>query len=156
MQKTGERGEFFHPSLSPFGYNETVAQEYFPIIRQEAVARKYSRQTNNYDPIIPKGVKVIDWKTTEQEPQEAEQILKAIFVCEISARPYRIIKQELEFYRKHNLPLPRRHPDIRHEERMKLRPGRTLYLRHCDKCTKEMLSVYAPKEVLLEGDTKYE
>jgi hypothetical protein len=26
-----ERGEFFHPLLSPFGYNETVAQEYFPI-----------------------------------------------------------------------------------------------------------------------------
>lgn len=32
--KTGqacERGEFFHPSLSPFGYNETVAQEYYPV-----------------------------------------------------------------------------------------------------------------------------
>jgi hypothetical protein len=26
MILTGERGEFFHPSLSPFGYNETVAQ----------------------------------------------------------------------------------------------------------------------------------
>ena len=31
MQTTGERGEFFHPSLSPFGYNETVAQEYYPL-----------------------------------------------------------------------------------------------------------------------------
>jgi hypothetical protein len=50
-----------------------------------------------------------------------DDILKAILVCEVSGRPYRIIKQELEFYRKHNLPLPRRHPDVRHEERMKLR-----------------------------------
>jgi hypothetical protein len=30
MIATKERGEFFHPSLSPFGYNETVAQEYYP------------------------------------------------------------------------------------------------------------------------------
>jgi hypothetical protein len=57
-----------------------------------------------------------------------------------------IQKAELEFYRKHNLPIPRKHPDMRHEERMKLRPGRTLYLRTCDCCGKEMLSVYAEKE----------
>jgi hypothetical protein len=31
MIETGEWGEFFHPSLSPFGYNETVAQEYYPV-----------------------------------------------------------------------------------------------------------------------------
>ncbi|USN57470.1 MAG: hypothetical protein H6766_03385 [Candidatus Peribacteria bacterium] len=31
MKQTGERGEFFHPSLSPFGYNETVANEYYPV-----------------------------------------------------------------------------------------------------------------------------
>jgi hypothetical protein len=31
MMSTGERGEFFHPSLSPFGYNETVAQEYYEL-----------------------------------------------------------------------------------------------------------------------------
>ncbi|MBP7008063.1 hypothetical protein KBB05_05150 [Patescibacteria group bacterium] len=51
-------------------------------------------------------------------------------------------KAEIDFYRKHNLPLPRKHPDVRHEERMKLRPGRTLFLRTCDCCGKEMLSVY--------------
>jgi hypothetical protein len=34
--------------------------------------------------MIPEGAKVIDWKSTEQEPQDEEQILKAIFVCEIS------------------------------------------------------------------------
>ncbi|USN57480.1 MAG: hypothetical protein H6766_03435 [Candidatus Peribacteria bacterium] len=31
MKQTGEWGEFFHPSLSPFGYNETVANEYYPV-----------------------------------------------------------------------------------------------------------------------------
>ena len=31
MKKTGEWGEFFPSSISPFGYNETVAMEYYPI-----------------------------------------------------------------------------------------------------------------------------
>ena len=37
MMKTGEWGEFFPSSLSPFGYNETVAQEYFPLSRKEVL-----------------------------------------------------------------------------------------------------------------------
>jgi hypothetical protein len=49
---------------------------------------------------------------------------------------------ELEFYKKLQLPLPRKHPDIRHTERLSLRPVRTLCLRMCDKCNKEMLSIY--------------
>ncbi len=142
MQETWERWEFFHPSLSPFCYNQTIAQEYFPFTKQEALARWYKREDKNLDPIIPEWAKVIDWKVIKEDPKEYEQILKSIFVCEVSGRPYRIIKQELEFYRKHHLPLPRKHPDIRHEERMKLRPWRTLYLRKCDQCNQENLSVY--------------
>jgi hypothetical protein len=41
--------------------------------------------------------------------------------CEVSKKPFRIISLELEFYRKHNLPIPRKHPDVRHEERVKIR-----------------------------------
>jgi hypothetical protein len=37
MQTTGEWGEFFDPSLSPFGYNETVAMEYFPLKKEREV-----------------------------------------------------------------------------------------------------------------------
>lgn len=155
MQETWERGEFFHPSLSPFGYNETVAQEYFPVTKNEEWVMKneqwialqshgYKRSDYNADPVIPAGAQTLQG---DQIPHDiatvTDDILKSIFVCEVSGRPYRIIKQELEFYRKHTLPLPRKHPDIRHEERMKLRPGRTLFLRNCDKCSEEMLSVYA-------------
>ncbi len=143
MQSTGERWEFFHPSLSPFGYNETVANEHFPLTRTEALDRWYKRQDNNYDPIIPEWAKVLKWDDIPWDiATVTDDTLKSIFICEVSDRPFRIIKQELEFYRIHHLPLPRKHPDIRHEERMKLRPWRTLHLRTCDKCDKEMLSVY--------------
>lgn len=35
MRSTGEWGEFFPHELSPFGYNETIAQEYFPMTESE-------------------------------------------------------------------------------------------------------------------------
>lgn len=36
MKSTGEWGEHFPAELSPFGYDETVAQEYFPITAEIA------------------------------------------------------------------------------------------------------------------------
>ncbi|MDA2922832.1 hypothetical protein MYX07_06240 [Patescibacteria group bacterium AH-259-L07] len=35
-------GEFFPPELSPFGYNETIAQEYFPLTKQQAREQGYA------------------------------------------------------------------------------------------------------------------
>lgn len=35
MRQSGEWGEFFPTSLSAFGYNETVAQEYFPMTEED-------------------------------------------------------------------------------------------------------------------------
>ena len=35
MSSTGEWGEFFHPSISAFGYNESIACQYFPSEKSE-------------------------------------------------------------------------------------------------------------------------
>jgi hypothetical protein len=37
MQADNERGEFFDYNMSPFGYNETIAYEYYPLTREEAL-----------------------------------------------------------------------------------------------------------------------
>jgi len=63
-----------------------------------------------------------------------DEILQHAIVCEASGKPFRIIKQELEFYRKYHLPLPHEHPDVRHMERFNLRNPRKLRDRTCDKC----------------------
>ena len=39
MKETGEWGEFFPATLSPHGYNETVAQDYFPLSKQDVEKR---------------------------------------------------------------------------------------------------------------------
>jgi hypothetical protein len=66
--------------------------------------------------------------------QVDDNILNAILICEVTGRPFRIQKSELNFYRTMNIPLPRKHPDFRHAERMRQLPPRMLYLRKCDHC----------------------
>jgi hypothetical protein len=61
-------GEFFPPELSPFCYNETIAQEYFPLTKEEALnqgykwketeARNYQIDIQNKD--IPNDIKEVD------------------------------------------------------------------------------------------------
>ena len=57
MMKTGEWGEFFPSSLSPFGYNETVASEYFPLSKEEALKQGFN--WSDYEAPFPKVEKTI-------------------------------------------------------------------------------------------------
>ena len=120
MQQTWERGEFFHPSLSPFGYNETVAQEYFPVSDiSELAPHGYHR--SEYNKPTPNVQNLLDASKLPSIQNATDEICRQAIQCEASGEPFRIIKQELEFYRKHNLPLPTKHPNVRHSERMSLR-----------------------------------
>ncbi len=151
MQKMGEWWEFFPSSISPFGYNETVANEYFPLARDVALQHlsedwKQLFNWSDYEAPFPKVEKIIPAnKLPENIKEIPDDILNWAIECEITKKPFRIIKQELEFYRKYNLPIPKRHPDQRHLDRMKLRNPRKLYKRKCDKCGKEIQSTYAPE-----------
>jgi hypothetical protein len=120
MTTTGERGEFFHTSLSPFAYNETMAQEHYPLDYESSQKLWYTRST--YESPTLQVSSTILWTDLPESIHEVQDdILKIAITCEVSAKPFRITTQELAFYRKHNIPLPRKHPDIRHTERMKLR-----------------------------------
>src|SRR4029079_13675795 len=47
MRKTGEWGEYFPIEISPFGYNETVAQEYYPLTEEEVTEKGYKWHREN-------------------------------------------------------------------------------------------------------------
>jgi hypothetical protein len=90
---------------------------------------------SDYESPVPKVEKIIPaGKLPENIADIPDYILNWAIKCEVSEKPFRIISQELEFYRKHNLPIPKKHPDVRHSERMKLRNPRKLFDRNCDKC----------------------
>ncbi|MCH2188379.1 hypothetical protein MK079_00950 [Candidatus Gracilibacteria bacterium] len=146
MKEDGEWGEFFPYNVSPFGYNETVANEYYPLDKGEALKQGFN--WSNYEAPFPKVDKVIPAVQLPENIKDVpDDILNWAIECEMTQKPFRIIPQELEFYRKHNLPIPRRHPDQRHLDRMSLRNPRKLFERVCDHpdCTMFMQTTYAPE-----------
>ncbi|MEK7167273.1 MAG: hypothetical protein AAB732_02585, partial [Patescibacteria group bacterium] len=46
-------GEFFPPELSPFCYNETIAQEYFPLTKEQAIEQGYQWKDSEIRNFIP-------------------------------------------------------------------------------------------------------
>ncbi len=144
MQKTNQWGEFLPASMSPFGYNETVAQEYLPLTRANVSERGW--EWNDEEAPIAKAEKVI---AASQLPDSItdipDDILHWAIECEATKRHFKITKQELDFYRKMPLPVPRFHPDERHRRRMELKNPMKLWNRECSKCQKSMQTTYAPE-----------
>ena len=144
MKKTWEWWEFFPAYISPFWYNETVAYEYYPLKREDALSSNFN--WSDYENPKPEVTKTIPSSKLPNNIQDIpDDILNWAIECEITNKPFRIIKSELDFYKKYNLPIPRKHPDVRHLDRMKLRNPRKLYDRLCDKCSKEIKTTYSPE-----------
>jgi hypothetical protein len=134
--------EFFPANISPFWYNETIAQEYFPFSKPEILEQNFNY--SDYEASEPKVEKIIPGsKLPEDILKIPDDILNWAIKCEKSWKIFKIIKAELEFYRKHNLPIPKRHPDIRHLERIKFRNPRKLFDINCDKCNIDMKSTFS-------------
>lgn len=134
MQKSGEWGEFFPPYIAPFGYNESDAFDPFPMSKEQALLKGFI--WSDYQRPKPQVKKIITTDQMKRLPDDIknipDDILDWALTCEVSGKAYRIIKQELQFYRENNLPIPRRHPDQRHKDRMALRNPRKLWPRQCD------------------------
>ena len=144
MKKNGEWGEYFPPRISPFAYNETIANEFFPLGKEEAISKGYKWLERNEEP--PKSDRVI---AAEQLPPSIkdvpDDILNWAIKCEVSGKLFKIAPQELAFYRKMNLPIPRLHHEERYRIRMEARPPRKLCDRQCQKCSKEIKTAYSPE-----------
>ena len=153
MKKTGEWGEFFPVGTSGFGYNETVAQEYYPLTREECLARgwpwqdampgSFGKETMKAD-ALPDHIKDVP-----------DTISKELLACEKCGRNYRVIPQELRFLRKMNLPVPRLCTECRHLSRNVIAGERHLWHRQCmcdrsghswhsARCANEFETAYRP------------
>jgi hypothetical protein len=144
-----EWGEFFPMELSPFAYNETVANEYFPLTKEEILAKnwKYREEKQSFKYDGPK------YEIPAKIDDVDDEILSKILTCEATGKYYKIQKAELRFYRKMNLPIPRLCPDERHKRRMALRNPRKLFSRECASCQTEIQTTFAenrPEKVLCE------
>ena len=142
MRETGEWGEFFPAGLSPFSYNETLAQEYFPLDRTEALRR--GLRWNDHL-VRTRGKETI---TRDKIPDDialvADDIVGEIFACGLCQANFRITTAELALYRTLKVSLPSCCFDCRYKSRMDRRNGRVLYERGCGSCGEPMLTTYGP------------
>jgi hypothetical protein len=128
-------GEFFPSELSPFSYNETIAQEYFTKTKEEIIKNGYTYR------VPPEK----DYQTTiksEDLPDHIKDvsdfILEEIIACPNNGqestqctKAFRVIKPELEFLKNNNIALPRYCPNCRHYQRLKQRNPFHLWHRQC-------------------------
>lgn len=144
MIQDKEWWEYFPISMSPFGYNETPAYEINQLKENEATTRGFSRQSKDFPINIPDNIETIKAQDLPDNIKDIDDsILNKAILCEITGKPFRIIKMELDFYRKFNIRLPRKHYSQRHLERLKKRHlWVELYLRECDKCWDEIITQY--------------
>ena len=141
MRSTGEWGQFFPITLSPFGYNETAAHQNFPLSREEVEKHGWNWHTDQMSQKNYLGPRI---SLDDDIRKIDDQIFQNILLCSVSGKPYKIIPQELRFYRERGLPVPRLCPDERHRQRMMLRNSRRLWDRSCAKCQEPILTTYAP------------
>ncbi len=143
MRKTWEWWEFFPGSISQFWYNETVAHEHNPLSKEQALALWF--RWNDYKSPDPKSEKIIPAnKLPDSIKNIPDDILNWAIKCEVTQRLFKIVKPELDFYRRHNLPIPKRHPNQRHLDRIHFRNPRKLFKRKCDKCNKDIDTTFHP------------
>ncbi|MFH0891081.1 MAG: hypothetical protein V1856_03545 [Candidatus Liptonbacteria bacterium] len=128
-------GEFFPPEFSPFAYNEAATQSFFPLNKDEAIRAGYGwmdSEAREYSVTV----KAKNLPDTIQEIDD--DILNEVIGCEHEQKcghgctfAFKIVPQELQFYRKMILPIPWLCPNCRHGERAALRNPIKLWQRAC-------------------------
>jgi len=143
-------GEFFPPELSPFAYNETIANEHFPLSKDEAQEQGYKwrdQEKRSYQITLrandlPQDIRELSDNITD-EIIECEDASQSVCGCTTA---FRILEKDLEFYRRFNIPLPRLCPNCRYKKRFLRRNPLKLWHRKCmnQGCTNEFETSYSP------------
>ena len=151
-------GEFFQPEFSQTPYNHSVAQEYFPMNKEtvlsggniwmDAEKREYKATLGVGD--LPDAIEEV-----------SDSIVKEIIACphaqncnEECTAAFRILPEELAFYRKVGIPLPRLCSNCRYAERIKQRSSLKLWRRTCQCAgTKSENGIYTNIAVHQHGNT---
>ena len=143
-------GDFFPTEISQFDYNETSAQEFFPLNKSEAEECGYSWQ----EPKDRNYKITIEAKDLPDDIKDVpESITAEIISCEHDGNckeqcttAFRITESEFKFYQAHNLPLPHLCPNCRHYQRVQRRNPNKFWHRKCMKegCENEFETSYAP------------
>lgn len=142
MQARGEWGRFFPRALSPFGYNETVAQEWFPTSEAESVALGYQWREKS----ISWGGKAVS-AVADSISELSANHATGIWECNECKKSFRVIDREITFYSTLGIPVPRNCIDCRQRRRLTLHSRWELWDRTCGVCKSSIKTTFRPDSV---------
>ncbi|MBU0648468.1 hypothetical protein KJ855_04795 [Patescibacteria group bacterium] len=135
LGKIYKYGEFFPPKMSPFAYNDCVAQEFYPLSKEEIIKKGYIWQEPADRNITPT---IMGSDLPQSISEVNESILKEIIGCKHQGNCnhpctlcYRIQPQELAIHIKTGMPLPDTCPNCAYYERIKYRNPLQTFSRPC-------------------------
>ena len=141
---TYKYGEFFPIEMSPSAYNETLANNFFPLKKQEAEKLGYLWREEK------KSEHKITLKSSDLPDHiknATENVLNEVIGCAKCGRGFKVIKAELDFLKQMNLPLPRECPFCRIDEKFqKWVKNLTLIDRTCSKCSTKFRTSYTEED----------
>lgn len=147
MLTAGEYGEFFPPELSSFPYRASLITNYQGYDDFDNAKRYGYRMEEIPQDVSSRGQEdlVLSSKLPLDIKDADDSIIEKVILDEENNKKFRITRYELEFYRKHNLPLPRLHPFIRMNQWRKDFDLRLRFFdRPCSRCGTMMQTIYAP------------
>lgn len=121
-------GEYFPPEFSLVAYNESIAQDYFPLTKEEAIRQGYTwrdSESREFQTTLEAA------ELPDRIEDVADSILKEIIKCSGCGKAYRIIASELLFLRQNGIPIPRLCWVCRHNRRLALRNYARYFKRKC-------------------------
>jgi hypothetical protein len=140
LKERGDYGTFFPTWMSPFAYNESIANEYSEKSKEEALAQGF--KWKHELPFI-QGQGTIDYESISNNPTDYDESLtKEILTCTSCTKNYRLISREVAFYKRMNIPIPGECFNCRHQKRMRSRLPRTLYDGVCAHCGDSIKTSY--------------
>lgn len=135
-------GLMMPPEIAPFSYNETIAQDNMPLTKEEAIKQGFRWEddiqvTTEKETLLPENI-------PDHINDIEDSITKEILKCISCERNYKITDQELLFYRKMILPIPRKCFFCRHKDRLERRGPYKFWDRKCAHCQKDIKTNYSP------------
>ena len=122
-------GEFFPSELSYFKYNETNAQDLFPL-KEEDIENKGLQWQDKFQ--LTSGKETIKSEDIPDGITDvSDSITKEVLSCVQCNRNYKVIDAEMIFYRRMKIPIPRKCFYCRHKERFALHRPSRLWHRKC-------------------------
>ncbi len=148
-------GEFFPAEISIFPYNDTTAQDYFNLTKEEILNNGYT-WVDNIDKNYPIDIKAetLPDNIIDTPSDITSKVIQCLNIVEETKNSnctgaFKIIPSEFSLYRKERIPIPRYCPNCRYFKRFKNRNPLKLWHRSCMKegCKNEFETSYSPERL---------